>query len=537
MNRNMKFQTTMLIALTLSACPAAWSSSGSGFVPPTSYTPEPDFIVAPTPPPVTTPQIAPAVPAAPTPAPVANVAPPPTVSLPFAQSNGNPLMLPTDQTQVFTDLTLHSDKKANQAPATIEVVAATPSALMLKGLITYQTKHRTQTGAQYPQAAPMVSTTFDTNHHLVTSNANARLMMFQQDEQTAVVDGKCQISATAGSALLDDGTVQFIRGRFLLSATSSDDQPYELKTNFGTLRIDANSKLALQIEHGRLIKLICVDGPATLATGQRQINLAEGEALIASEDELIPVDGTADVVAGGSIRIGAANYYRQRTTSETTAWPHQLPSTTTRHFERCATVFAEAHTDLFEDAQHNLALNQGAIFVDLKPGATINTPLCSITSAEPTLVSIRANEDGTRIHACTGIKSIKVATQFGDLKMSSGHELLLAPFRPSPFTVLGADGIGRRRLVAVSLDSQHTAVSGEFDPISLAKSQACIMQAINSTPEIKNRFVKQAAALRVVTASHGAYFVRRDEDQLAARNKIALSKTVRATSTSPAAHP
>jgi len=349
-----------------------------------------------------------------------------------------------------------------------------------------------------------------------------------------------------GTALgADGGDVVLYTGKVL---TDNGKDTLTVKTRLGNVKVGANSTVEILDEPGRTVSIKVLSGDRSavkLETESRSVELGAGEQLVIGEsDRQGPDSGNRgeteqrissfsigkaldndDLLANRAMRLSGT---RRADFERLVAHVNQAAGSQSRDFQYLkmppaqsnasgrdnepARVLAKPGTAFSQTDSGDVELMTGTIFLAASQPVEIKTSLGSVQARGDSMVSVELRRGRLRVMSLSGPNAIYVLAGNHKLDLSPGKEVLVVGHRPSRVEALPADGVGRRQLAVYALDKKLAVVSGEFSISSMLINMDYLRPLTHPVSEANrrslDRLIKLAAAVQVVSARRGPYFVK-----------------------------
>jgi hypothetical protein len=155
------------------------------------------------------------------------------------------------------------------------------------------------------------------------------------------------------------------------------------------------------------------------------------------------------------------------------------------------------------DKDGALVLQHGEVLMQTTGDANIKTIHGMITAKRGTLVHVVSKQGKVYIKAC--VNDVKVSAHGTEVALPIGQELMLSVMPPTEADLHPSDGIGRRKQDIRALADGTSLVMSDFSMISLIANLPSLRKDDGGGRKIIEKMLKTAAALDVVTRSHGSY--------------------------------
>jgi hypothetical protein len=155
-------------------------------------------------------------------------------------------------------------------------------------------------------------------------------------------------------------------------------------------------------------------------------------------------------------------------------------------------------------------LDGGSIFIEVDEPTTVKTPLASYHMKRRALAFFRVKPDTERCFDF--LENVTVHYDKHTFALRPGEEAILAKKEPSYADILVDDDIGRRRVRLHKLAHDKGIALTEFSLVQAIEREPLIFPLVHSKEAkdkaLKNRLLKMAAVLNMVTSRHGHYSSR-----------------------------
>ncbi|HEY9789707.1 MAG TPA: hypothetical protein V6D22_04865 [Candidatus Obscuribacterales bacterium] len=165
----------------------------------------------------------------------------------------------------------------------------------------------------------------------------------------------------------------------------------------------------------------------------------------------------------------------------------------------------------YEEHDKMAELNDGALLLEENGGYSLQMPLSEVNPRSHSLIFARAAGGCDHIFVLLGNAFVKVGRHVSQLH--AGEELVVADHETKPAELISRlyqdDNIGRRRLQMDSLPGNRSIGMVEFSLVQAVEREPMIYKIMHSSDphdrSLRDRLIKMAAVLNLVTGSHGMY--------------------------------
>lgn len=164
----------------------------------------------------------------------------------------------------------------------------------------------------------------------------------------------------------------------------------------------------------------------------------------------------------------------------------------------------------FSHSGGTVHLDAGAIFIEVDQPTIVKTPLANYHMKRRALAFFRVKPDMERCFDF--LENVTVHFDKHTFALRPGEEAILAKKEPSYADILVDDDIGRRRVRLHKLSHDKGIALTEFSLVQAIERESLIFPLVHSKDPkhkaLKNRLLKMAAVLNMVTSRHGHYSSR-----------------------------
>lgn len=307
-----------------------------------------------------------------------------------------------------------------------------------------------------------------------------------------------------------------------------------------------NATAIIQTKEGKGVRIMTPDEEADETRTGNSVgdigNMQSGGKLVfgaqdLANDDLIPADGSGEIVVGGKISQQTTGQPK-KTWEKNDNWEQEIliggvpvrlggtraGSGVRRNYLASASMSVMLSGDEFmlqknsrfnhdEGDEHNIFLSEGSIFANPKTDSVVHTGTADIYLSEGAMAGIETTNGLTRIKAISQGSKVTVVAGKHRMDINAGEEILVTNHRPTKQEVFPLDGVGRRQIIAYALDEQTTAVLGEFAVATYLRNADVVADLRNPHPtnrfaqQMSHRVLKASAALDMVTRTHGRFFI------------------------------
>jgi len=158
-----------------------------------------------------------------------------------------------------------------------------------------------------------------------------------------------------------------------------------------------------------------------------------------------------------------------------------------------------------------MEIDAGDVLVEPTRAAVVVTPCSQTFIKHRACVLFRVQKGSTRCLVLwdNGMGSVSVVCRKHHAKLGPGDEALVADHDPSPREIYESDEIGRRRIRVHMVGDNHTVATSEFSLLH-ALERVPVLYEVFRSPDaqdqaLKEKILKTAAVLNMVTYGHGSY--------------------------------
>jgi hypothetical protein len=397
------------------------------------------------------------------------------------------------------------------------------------------------------------------------SAARSNLILFNQDKQVSLGDisrnDQTFLSGSKGTTFSSNNGIIYLHVGSLLLDSSSE--PVKVATKLAGLKIEPGSAALFEYWPNKPIRVVALAGKGQAPVKVRvsflpgaPIVLAPGEELLVSESQLSDEDLKAtdgserklldkgEGLTGGSVVKRSLPLEKFDRTLVLDSKQAQLLSAVKKnaygrllaHLAKDAgcsqddlsqpdtntipanwsadpmRIFASDGTELMTQDNGRLTLYSGSVFLRAPSNSLVETELGAVHIDDPAVLSICYNSGALRVNTCDGPRAVWVLTGHYKILLNPGTELLLTDHAPSQSEAYAADGIGRRRVTAATLDNGLTAALSDFSVFSMLNSTPYLKplkKPVTSTDaKIVDTVLSSAATLNITTSARGEFFTQ-----------------------------
>lgn len=156
-------------------------------------------------------------------------------------------------------------------------------------------------------------------------------------------------------------------------------------------------------------------------------------------------------------------------------------------------------------------LSSGRLLVEAQKAGVVVTPLADIYVKRKALVLLRVQQSSTRCLVLwdNGFSSVSVLCNKKHVRLGPGHEVLVTDHSPDYREIAQEDEIGRRTIKVHQVGGGRVVTTAEFSLLHALERDPLLYSVFQDPQEkdrqLKERIVKTAAVLNLVTARHGYY--------------------------------
>lgn len=171
---------------------------------------------------------------------------------------------------------------------------------------------------------------------------------------------------------------------------------------------------------------------------------------------------------------------------------------------------AAEESALFSLSGNQIEVKNGSVLLEPKSDVIVRTPQSLIHAARKSLVLIKAQEGCEHIFVLLGPAKVIVGKHGTHLK--SGDEAIITGQDPTYQQLVGSDEIGRRRFRMSKVGAGETSMAlSEFSLVHVVEREPIVYKVIHGSSRdnraLRERLLKMAAVLNLVTSRHGPYTV------------------------------
>lgn len=177
----------------------------------------------------------------------------------------------------------------------------------------------------------------------------------------------------------------------------------------------------------------------------------------------------------------------------------------------CFRYVAAPGAQLQFTAPDRAELSSGRLLVEAQKAGVVVTPLADIYIKRKALVLLRVKPSSTRCLVLwdKGFSSVSVVCNKKHVRLGPGHEVLVTDHAPDYREIAQEDEIGRRTIKVHQVGSGRAVTTAEFSLLHALERDALLSSVFHDPQDrdrqLKERIVKTAAVLNLVTARHGYY--------------------------------
>jgi hypothetical protein len=154
-----------------------------------------------------------------------------------------------------------------------------------------------------------------------------------------------------------------------------------------------------------------------------------------------------------------------------------------------------------------LRLDSGSLLLEALTPSTIKLRLSEVQVKPKSLVFVRARDGCEHVFVLLGSAPVTVGRH--RTALNTGEEVVVTDHEPNYRDLVGQDDIGRRRVRLTPLPDKKCVALSEFSLIQAVEREPLIHELVHSPDAhdkaLKDRLIKTAAVLNIVTARHGQY--------------------------------
>jgi hypothetical protein len=162
----------------------------------------------------------------------------------------------------------------------------------------------------------------------------------------------------------------------------------------------------------------------------------------------------------------------------------------------------------YEDGNNGFTITEGAALILPSSDFQVNTPLSKVQAKGNSLIFVRVHGGAVHAFVLMGNATLKVGDK--SFPIVDGEEAMVSDHKPYiNQELMQADKIARRRLMQNDLGNGGYVGLAEFSLMQAAQHEPLIHHLVYSRDShdksLRDRVIKTAAVLNVVTARHGGY--------------------------------
>ena len=161
----------------------------------------------------------------------------------------------------------------------------------------------------------------------------------------------------------------------------------------------------------------------------------------------------------------------------------------------------------FSREGRSVKMDEGTLLLEADQPTTIQTPLSTLQVRAKSVVYIKVHHGNEHFFVLLGPAELKTGKHSAPL--SSGEEAILLDHEPAYSDLVGQDDIGRRRIRVNKLSESESLALSEFSLIQAVEREPMLYRLVHSTDahdkSVRERLIKMAAVLNIVTGRHGQY--------------------------------
>jgi hypothetical protein len=173
-----------------------------------------------------------------------------------------------------------------------------------------------------------------------------------------------------------------------------------------------------------------------------------------------------------------------------------------------AQVYAKPRSEFVHNANGQISLTSGEVFVDAVRSIALATDTAQIEAAKGALLSLRAIQGTTYVKACSGLASVRVLVNSKAFELNAGEELVVTSHRPDSTELRPADGVARRSTHSVQIGNKFVTIS-DFAIMTMLVNSTSLADISRSSEasgrRVVDRLIKSAATVDMVLRYRGAY--------------------------------
>lgn len=169
-------------------------------------------------------------------------------------------------------------------------------------------------------------------------------------------------------------------------------------------------------------------------------------------------------------------------------------------------IASQDTTKLAVDGSH-VHLTAGAAVIQAKGNGLVRTPEAIVELTKKSLAFVRTRPNCDHIFVLLGPARVIVGKHV--VSLNSGDEAIVSNHDANYKDLVGADEIGRRRFRITKLPDAKSIALNEFSLVQALEREPLLYQLVHSqgkdNKSLKDRLLKMAAVLNIVTSRHGPY--------------------------------
>ncbi len=350
----------------------------------------------------------------------------------------------------------------------------------------------------------------------------------------ALVEGETVMTAAAGTIV--SSHKDFFTLHMGSLSIDTGNTAARIATRIGGIKIEPQSTCEIDYQPGKRLVIRSLQGPKIsvraklLSLPDRIIEGVPGEQISINLDNQAAVNGERivhEICQATPLqqdlghRFSGEGAKLMHRMSEHLVSAKQIPAATPNH-EAKTTTCAPLHLIASEDSyltttsKGQLGLLAGRFFISAETAQIIQLRTGDVYMQPHSVAAIEAGQGLMRVQCCTDAKSVIVVTRKYGVPMHWGMESLILDHQATWEEAIPKDGVGRRAFEIHKKDAKEIVLS-DFQLSSLL-SKSAHLAGVRTPVHARNALLKEkllriAASLQVVTAGHGGYQVSQQPKQ------------------------
>ncbi len=459
---------------------------------------------------------------------------------------------PRNVASTTTGIIQHTGQRAGQAVSALGQVCETVADASAGGVgtaiarLTDDKEHRPEDSVNpsvipgLPALGSALPTTIGAVTNIIFSaQQQAQLTLFSSANQV-LQGGRGQIiSGDVGTLLSQEmNTIILHRGKLTID---SGEEMTTVKTAAGDVRIKPSTIAIIDSQAGKPLQVVALCGQdeavSVTAKASRGVEVTAnaGQQLLLPDEEMIPVDGSQNTIAGGvelrsnvqksDVSIDEVLQQYQRRAGKTARFGNHIANPADTNAANSRKRFRAEFWDLLDqkesvpmqivvqpgtqvqqDSDGNTKLLYGALFVAAKDDTTIKTPTAEVSIKRNGLAMIETDENIYRIKSLSGPGDVHVVADDSTTELAPGQELMSCNHEPSDSEVIPADAIARRFRSQDVVAGKHIR-HNDFSMLSMLRCPGYrkMIGEVDKSGKLAEKILKTAVVVEMVTKGRGQY--------------------------------